>query len=145
MIPMLKSKSTPASEVAVDSQSLLDRARSGDADAFCELCRDYEARLLRQAWAVCGDPTGAEELAQDTLVEAWKCLRRYNGRCKFFTWLCAILLNRHRSSYRRRRFRLLELFAGHGEEVLPDAPEPAIGDHAWPDRLAQEHEQSALV
>jgi hypothetical protein len=31
-------------------------------------------------------------------VEAWKSLRRYNGRCQFFTWLCAILLNRYRNT-----------------------------------------------
>jgi len=85
-------------------RSLLDRARAGDAEAFCELCRAYETPLLRQAMMVCGNATLAEELVQDTLVEAWKCLRRYNGRCRLFTWLCAILLNRYRNSIRDNRW-----------------------------------------
>ena len=40
----------------------------------------YETRLLRQALALCGQPGLAEDLAEDTLVEAWRCLHRYNGR-----------------------------------------------------------------
>ena len=85
------------------SRDLLDRALAGDVDAFGEICRVYEARLLRQAITLCGDASLAEDLAQDTLVEAWKCLRRYNGRCRFFTWLCAILLNRYRNAIRQKR------------------------------------------
>jgi RNA polymerase sigma-70 factor, ECF subfamily len=82
---------------------LLARAQSGDADAFCQLCRPHEARLFRQAISLCGEDALAEDLAQDTLVEAWKSVRRYNGRCRFFTWLCAILLNRYRNVRRQKR------------------------------------------
>ena len=85
------------------SPDLLQRAQSGDANAFCAYCRPHEARLFRQAMALCGDHALAEDLAQDTLVEAWRCLRRYNGRCRFFTWLCAILLNRYRNVRREKR------------------------------------------
>jgi RNA polymerase sigma-70 factor (ECF subfamily) len=85
-----------------DTESLLDLARLGDTEAFCELCRAYETPLLRQAMSLSGNETLAEDLAQDTLVEAWKSLRRYNGRCQFFTWLCAILLNRYRNTLRQR-------------------------------------------
>jgi len=88
---------------AAHTPDLLSRAQGGDCDAFCSLCRPFEARLVRQAMALCSDSALAEDLAQETLVEAWKCLRRYNGRCHFFTWLCAILLNRHRNVRRQKR------------------------------------------
>ena len=61
-----------------DTRSLLDQAQSGDAEAFGEICRVHGTRLLRQAVVLCGNPTLAEDLAQDTLVEAWKSLRRQN-------------------------------------------------------------------
>jgi RNA polymerase sigma-70 factor, ECF subfamily len=89
--------------VIPDITSLLDQARAGDPQAFGEICRAYETRLLRQALALCANAAAAEDLAQDTLVEAWKSLRRYNGRCQFFTWLCAILLNRYRNTVREKR------------------------------------------
>ena len=91
---------TPIDEV--DSPSLLAAARRGDGEAFGELCRLYEARLLRQALGLCGDIATAEDLAQDTLVAAWQSLRRFNGRCRFFTWLCAILIHLHKSRLRSK-------------------------------------------
>jgi len=124
---------------------LLEQARSGDADAFCALCRSYELRLLRQALSVCGNASFAEELAQDTLVEAWKSLRRYNGRCQFFTWLCAILLNRYRNTLRERRpFPFSSL--NHEDQAgatdlltnLPDSDSP-------PDVAAEQLECNALL
>ncbi len=83
--------------------SLLDLARAGDVEAYGELCRSCETPLIRHATRLCGDGTLAEDLAQDTLVEGWKSLHRYNGECQFFTWLCAILLNRYRNVLRRKR------------------------------------------
>src|SRR5208283_2727001 len=85
------------------SRDLLAQALAGDAEAFGELCRAFEPRLVRQSMTLCGDAPLAEELAQDTLVEAWRCLRRFNGRCQFFTLLCAILLNRYRNTVRQKR------------------------------------------
>jgi len=96
-----------------DPRSLLERARAGETEAFGELCRLYETRLLRQAIALCDNAALAEDLAQDTLVEAWKCLRRYNGRCQFFTWLCAILLNRYRNTVREKRPLPFSAFPQH--------------------------------
>lgn len=122
---------------APDSRNLLDRARAGDADAFCELCRVHETRLLRQAIALCGNSSVAEDLAQDTLVEAWKCLRRYNGKCQFFTWLCAILLNRYRNTLRFQRARPQS--ASDNEQA--DTADPAN----TPDLAIETREEAALL
>src|SRR5262245_14324025 len=84
------------------SPQLLERARGGDSDAFCELCRTHEARLFRQAVALCGDQSLAEDLAQDTLVAAWKSIHRFHSQCRFFTWLCSILIHLHCNARRKR-------------------------------------------
>src|SRR5256885_86656 len=104
-----------------DTRSLLEQAHSGDTKAFGEVCRVYETRLLRQAIALCGDATLAEDLVQDTLVEAWRCLRRYNGRCRFLTWLCAILLNRYRNSVREKRPMPFSAFPRHARNDLQNS------------------------
>jgi RNA polymerase sigma-70 factor (ECF subfamily) len=130
---------------ASEPGDLLERARSGDTEAFGELCRAYESRLLRQAHALCESASLAEELAQDTLVEAWKSLRRYNGRCRFFTWLCAILLHRHRNTLRQKRpLPWSALARPQREEFAAQAGnQPAV--EAWPDAAAQSRERAALV
>lgn len=138
---MLSITSTFVAIEAPNSPDLLDRASRGDADAFCELCRVHETRLLRQATALCGNSVMAEDLAQDTFIEAWKCLRRYNGQCRFFTWLCAILVNRYRNMLRSQRAR---------PDSLPQCP--CNGDQAAtadttnaPDHAAEMREEAALI
>ncbi|HEY3861311.1 MAG TPA: sigma-70 family RNA polymerase sigma factor [Verrucomicrobiae bacterium] len=128
-----------------ENRSLLDQARAGDAAAFGEVCRAYEARLFRQAAALCGDSALAEDLAQDTLVEAWKSLRRYNGRCQFFTWLCAILLNRYRNTMREKRPVPFSAFAAVEAGALERRIGKAAGHEPRPDEQAVLSEQAAQV
>ena len=130
---------------APETADLLARARAGDPGAFGELCRQYETRLLRQAWSLCGDAVLAEELAQDTLVAAWQSLPGYRGGCRFFTWLCAILLHRHRNHRRVRRPVPFSALAGPEAAAAADhadlAPDPA----ASPDAAVAAREQSAAI
>ena len=128
-----------------DTRSLLDRAQAGDTEAFCGICRLYETRLWRQAFTLCGDASLAEDLAQDTLVEAWKCLRRYNGRCQFFTWLCAILLNRYRNTVRAKRPVPLSSLARRDRQECQNSIDNVPDQDSSPDQAAQLREQAALV
>jgi RNA polymerase sigma-70 factor (ECF subfamily) len=128
-----------------EASGLLEQARSGDAEAFGEVCRVYETRLLRQAMALCGQAHLAEELAQDTLVEAWRCLRRYNGRCQFFTWLSAILLNRYRNAVRERRPLSFSAIREHDRNEVEDSFGRLAAPDSLPDEAAQRREREALV
>ena len=128
-----------------ETRSLLDQARAGDAEAFGEICRIHETRLLRQAVALCDNLTLAEDLAQDTLVEAWKGLRHYNGRCQFFTWLCAILLNRYRNVLRANHLRPAATPGGQVQDEF-EKHTGNLPDHtALPDQAIELREQAGLV
>jgi len=128
-----------------DPRSSLERAMAGDLEAYGEVYRAYSTPLLRQAMALCGNVALAEELAQDTLVEAWKYLRRYNGRCEFFTWLCAILLNRYRNSLRSRRAMPASSPASADDDEFADAIGKLKDQGSLPDEAAELGEQAALV
>ena len=93
----------------LDTPALLAQARHGDAPAFCRLVQSLEARLLRQATALCRDTNTAEDLVSETLVQAWKSLATYNETCRLSTWLYAILLHRHQKSLRAARSRPIPL------------------------------------
>ncbi len=93
----------------IDAGESLSRARAGDADAFCRLTEPLQSRLLRQAAALSGDLSIADDLVAETLVEAWKSLVRYDETCRFSTWLYAILLHRHQKWTRRARSRPVAL------------------------------------
>ena len=130
---------------APETGSLLELARSGDAAAFGGLCRAYETRLLRHAMSLCGNASLAEELAQDTLVEAWKSLRRFHGGCQFFTWLCAILLNRYRNTLRQKRPLPLAALGGPDQEAFADHLAGLADQDSVPDQAVQLREQADLV
>lgn len=125
----------PAAHSAGAGSDLIGRARSGDAEAFDELCREHAERLLRQAIALARDVGAAEDLVQETLVEAWQGLPGYRGGCLFFTWLCRILIHRHLNSKRRRwpaPFSLLfgsdrDQTEGFLDGMRDDAPLPGSG------------------
>ncbi len=86
--------------VTVDQEALLRRAAEGDAEAFCHLAAPCERRLFQRALALCRNPALAEDLAAETLVAAWKSIKRFDGRCRFSTWLYAILVHRFEPSAR---------------------------------------------
>jgi RNA polymerase sigma-70 factor, ECF subfamily len=128
-----------------DTRSLLDQARAGDTEAFGEICHVHGTRLLRQAVTLCGNLTLAEDLAQDTLVEAWKCLHHYNGRCQFFTWLCAILLNRYRNALRKNRPLPASTLVGRDQDEFEKHTGNLTDHAALPDQAVEQREQAVLV
>ena len=84
-----------------DERELIDRAQAGEVIAFERLAEQHAARLWRCALALGKDDHWAEDLAQETLVEAWRSLARYDGRCRISTWLYGVL--RHRFLKGRRQ------------------------------------------
>lgn len=75
---------------------LIALARGGDLEAFSRLMEELQPQLLAQALAFCGDHQRAQDLVQETMIAAWKSLPRFDGSCRFFTWLYVILLRQHR-------------------------------------------------
>jgi RNA polymerase sigma-70 factor (ECF subfamily) len=131
----------------IKARVALVRARAGDAEAFCRLTEPLQTRLLRQAAAMSGDVSAAEDLVAETLVEAWKSLARYDESCRFSTWLYAILLHRYQKWTRRARSRPVALawlpifqreHLAAGQENIP-SPEPA------PAEAVARNEDSALM
>lgn len=68
------------------------RAQAGDAAAFEELVRSYLPDVHRWARHVVGE-TDADDVTQDTFLNAYRGLPRFNGRSKFSTWLFRITRN----------------------------------------------------
>ena len=129
------------------SGELLRRARAGDAPAFCRLTAPLQTRLLRQAAAMTGDVSVAEDLVSETLVEAWKCLAHYDGSCRFSTWLYAILLHRRQKWARRARSRPLALawLAVFERDELTAQHENLASPEPLPSDKAAQNEFSAAL
>ena len=86
-----------------DDQLLL-RTGQGETGAIRLLVARKLPRVLMLARRMLGDPTEAEDVAQETFVKAWKIAPRWRpGKARFDTWLHRVALNLCYDRLRRRR------------------------------------------
>jgi RNA polymerase sigma-70 factor, ECF subfamily len=119
-----------------DESDLIARAQAGEPAAFQQLAQRHAVRLWRSALALGHDADWAEDLAQETLFEAWRSLSRFDGRCRFSTWLYGIL--RHRFLKGRRRHDAATPCTPEALGRLPSAA-------ATPDRSAESAEDAGRI
>ena len=71
----------------------IDRAKRGDADAFEELVRRYQRRVLALTCRLCANPEDGAEAAQEAFLAAWQGLPSFRGDAAFSTWLYRLASN----------------------------------------------------
>jgi RNA polymerase sigma-70 factor (ECF subfamily) len=91
---------------------LVTRACRGDVRAFEDLYRQHVGRVYGLCLRMTGQAESAEDLTQDTFVNAWRSLPGYEGRSSFSTWLHRIAVNavlaRRRSPQGRNEFSMTD-------------------------------------
>ena len=113
-----------ATQVAVGLQfnedKLIRAGQRGDSQAVEALFRRYHRPLFQTALRVLGNAEDAEDALQDALFSAYRNVARFEGRCKFSTWLTRVVVNaalmRRRSA---NRLRLTSLDATPSEDEVP--------------------------
>lgn len=80
---------TPASPPDTD-EALALRAASGDRPAFAALVARYEHRLYRFALVRLRSEHDACEVAQETLLRAWKAAPAYRASAPYASWILSI-------------------------------------------------------
>ena len=73
--------------------ALVQRARSGDMRAFERLYREHVGRVYGLCLRMTRDPAMAEDCTQETFINAWKALARFETRSQLATWLHRIAVN----------------------------------------------------
>ena len=83
---------------------LIERTIAGDGAAYGVLVERFQRKIYRVAWSIVRDDAEADAVTQDTFVQAYTSLARFEGRSELETWLTRIAINRSRDALRRRRF-----------------------------------------
>jgi RNA polymerase sigma-70 factor (ECF subfamily) len=87
--------------VADQDAEAVARVLAGDVNAFEDIVRRWQRRLVNLAWRFSRDRTAAEDMAQEAFITAYKALPTFEGRSAFSTWLTSIALNSYRARMRR--------------------------------------------
>lgn len=82
---------------------LVQASLCGDADAFEELVKRYDRKMLRIAHNVTHNSDDAEEAVQDAFLKAYRNLDKFRSDAKFSTWLFRIAVNESLMKLRKQR------------------------------------------
>ena len=123
---------------------LIDRAQSGDEQAFRELVEPYQRELQVHCYRILGSAQDAEDALQETLLTAWRSLGGFEQRSSVRTWLYRIATSRSLNALRSASRRPPQEWPR--PDVIP--PEPTrLGEISWlepyPDLLLDDLPDSA--
>jgi RNA polymerase sigma-70 factor (ECF subfamily) len=82
---------------------LIRDAQQGDRAAFGELACLHEKKLLALCWNMMGDRDEARDAAQESLLQAFQNLERFDAGRSFIKWLLGIGAKRCLSRLRARK------------------------------------------
>lgn len=84
-----------------DDGALVALCKQGDTDAFEELVRRHQKKMLNTAFRMTGNYEDACEVVQDAFVAAYKAIQHFEERARFSTWLYTIVLNQTRNHLKK--------------------------------------------
>lgn len=116
-------QSDPVTTAGLSDDLLARRAGDGDRDAFNVLARRYGTMMRAYARRILGSPDDADDVVQESLVQAWAQLGGLREASAVRPWLMRITGNRALDHLRRRK--------PHTPlEHHPALPDPAPGPEA---------------
>jgi RNA polymerase sigma-70 factor (ECF subfamily) len=121
---------------ALADEEIVTRVIDGETALFEVLMRRHNERVYRAARAIVRDEAEAEDVMQQTYVNAYGSLRQFDRRAQFSTWLTRIAVNEALARVRKRgRFDTMddEPSADERSLTMPVAPDPE--QHAFAGEL----------
>lgn len=101
-------------------EDLIRESLAGDSNAYGQLVERFQDRLFNAMVNVVGSHDEAEDVVQESFVQAYVKLHTFHGNSKFFTWLYRIAFNNALSRQRKRRG---DVSIEHGRETTGSDPE----------------------
>jgi RNA polymerase sigma-70 factor, ECF subfamily len=107
---------------AGDDLDLVHASQNGDVDAFEQLVKRYDCRLLRIAQSVTHNREDSQDAVQEAFFKAYQHLAEFREDSQFATWLIRITVNQSLMKLRKQRtieeVSLDEDFKAEGD-ILP--------------------------
>src|SRR5205809_7474107 len=115
-------------EMVASDEQMVERALSGDPEAFGEIVRRWERRIFALAFGMLGREEDARDATQETFLAAFRNLRGFRGEAKVSSWLHRIAVNQCITRQRRAKVR--------GETGLEDEAEKNAAVFALPSEIS---------
>lgn len=126
---------------------LTARIKSGDRDAFNELVREYESRVINAAYGMLSDKEDAYDAAQEVFIRVYKSIDSFKGQSSLTTWIYRITVNICNDILRKRQRSAKTISITQDENEGENTQVLEIADSApTPEEAAEQSEaQKALM
>src|SRR6202162_3906893 len=105
-----------------EERALIERAQSGDREAFEELVQRYDRDVLRIALNVLHKTEDARDVYQEAFLKIYKNLPRFRFECSFYTWMYRVVTNVCLDHLRHRRSRPEDQAPEYAINMSGDSP-----------------------
>jgi RNA polymerase sigma-70 factor (ECF subfamily) len=102
-----------------DEQSLVKALHQGDPYACDDLVKHFSSKVYNVALRLTGHPADAEEVLQETFINACKGAGNFKGQSSLGTWLYRIATNNGLMRLRRNSAQLIPLENAGDDEGVP--------------------------
>lgn len=120
------------SQSSLDMVALVERAKSGDREAFDRLVRVTHSDAYALALRLTGSTEDARDVVQEAYLRAYRSVGRFRGEALFSTWLYRIVANCAATHVGRRQLHRHDHLGAHDDVVdtRPDYDPTLQGDLA---------------
>lgn len=84
-------------------KELIEKAKSGDVEAFEKLIEGCQKKVFNIAFRMIGNYDDASELAQEVFLKAYKSIKNFKGDSLFNTWIYKVTTNVCLDEIRKRK------------------------------------------
>lgn len=105
---MYKVQNVPSGDARALNQKLVARVLANDPEAFGEVYARYSTRVFNICYGMVRDVAIAEDLTQDTFLQAFRKISSFRGDSLLSTWLHRIAVNTTLMFLRREKVRPFE-------------------------------------
>ncbi len=86
-----------------DGDAFLKKLQAGDPAAFAEFVEENQSKVYNLALRMLNDPQDAEDVLQETFLNAYNALPNFEGRSSLSTWVYRIASNASLMRLRKKR------------------------------------------
>jgi RNA polymerase sigma-70 factor (ECF subfamily) len=122
----------------VDERALIERCRTGDDTAFGELVDTYKNLVYGLVHRLVGDPSQADDIAQDVFLKIHRGLPYFRGDARLSTWIYRIVQNvcfEARAKRASAAAHVTSAYHRDGRAFDTGRPDAAFADFELRDRL----------
>lgn len=94
-----------STEIDVPDEELIGAALAGESEAFGKLMRKYQQPLFEMIFRNLRQREEAEDVLQQSFLQAYRHLAGFRKESKLYTWLYTIALNQVRNHLRQKKNR----------------------------------------